>query len=320
VGADRPGDLAHILAIASPDAVVVTKLPDVPVHVEAYASPAAVREEEFAPAYALSPGAPLIVSEDDGYSRELAARLHTRVISYGFSPNASIRLMGEAAVVEHGVPVGMRAFIEVEGKKHEIKIQGALGRPQLYAPAAAVALALSLGGTAEKALKGLREYVPPPGRMRILRGKNEATLLDDTYNASPAAEEEALDAFALVPGTKRRVAILGDMLELGRFSKEQHERIGRYAAERADVVIGVGPRSEALVSAARGAGRGTLEAHHYLDSVTAAEALSDFARPGDLILIKGSQSVRMERIVAALLRDAEDAELLVRQEPEWLRR
>lgn len=320
VGADRPGDLAHILEIATPDAVVVTKLPDVPVHVEAYASPAAVREEEFAPALALAPGAPLIVSEDDGYARELAKRLSAHIVSYGFSADAKVRISRPEVLIEAGVPVGMEAHVNVFGTKTNLVVRGALGRPQLYAPAAALALATALGLTFEEALQNLASYVPPPGRLRLLRGKGESIVLDDTYNASPTAAIEALDALTLVPNAKRRIAILGDMLELGRFSREQHEAIGRYAAERAHIVIGVGVRTAALVDAAAHAGGASLETKHFDDVQQAVGGLGDFARAGDVILLKGSQGVRMEHLVATFLEDSADRSLLVRQEREWLKR
>ncbi|MDP2594221.1 MAG: Mur ligase family protein, partial [bacterium] len=92
VGADKPGDLKRILRIARPDAVVVTHLPEIPVHVEFYASPEAVREEEFAPAYALIPGAPLIICADNPYALEMASRVPVLLSTYGFDTASSVRL------------------------------------------------------------------------------------------------------------------------------------------------------------------------------------------------------------------------------------
>ena len=92
VGADRPGDLARILRMATPEAVVVTHLPEIPVHVEAYASPEAVREEEFSPAYALAAAAPLIVPSDDSYALAMAMRTPAQVISYGTVSDSTVRI------------------------------------------------------------------------------------------------------------------------------------------------------------------------------------------------------------------------------------
>jgi UDP-N-acetylmuramoyl-tripeptide--D-alanyl-D-alanine ligase len=297
--------------------VVVTRLPEVPVHVEAYASPEAVREEEFAPAYALAPHTPLIISADDEYAKRLSSRLDAHITTYGFDESAQVRLDGGEVFAEEGVPVGMRASVSVgEGGPHDVHARGALGTQQLYAPAAALALALALGATTKEALKGLEAYVPPPGRARLLRGIRGSVLVDDSYNASPAAVEEALASLALVPG-KRRIAILGDMLELGRFSAEEHEHIGTHAARVVDVVIAVGARARGIYDAARAAGKSEHDVLYFPDAVTAVDSIRDFVQKGDVVLIKASQSIRAERLVEALLENPADASLLVRQDPEW---
>jgi UDP-N-acetylmuramoyl-tripeptide--D-alanyl-D-alanine ligase len=316
VGADRPGDLARILRIALPDAVVVTKLPEVPVHVEAYATPAAVREEEFAPAYALAPGMPLVVSKDDPFALDMAKTLPMQLVTYGYEKGADVALGTPSLHMEGGIPTGMEAAVTVAGKSYTLEAQSALGRQQLYAPAAALAIATALGMTAEEALEGLRNYMPPPGRSRILEGKDGVVLVDDSYNASPTAMEEALGALSLLPGT-RRIAVLGDMLELGRFSVEEHERVGKHAATSVDMLVAVGVRARAIAEAARTAGMPSGNALMFDTSMDAAHALRELVQAGDVVLIKGSQGVRMERIVEALLRNPAHIEHLVRQDTEW---
>lgn len=318
VGADRPGDLKRILRIATPDAVVVTRLPEVPVHVEAYASPSEVREEEFAPAYALPEKAPLIISADDTYAIHLAARLSLAVHTYGYAADAQVQIT-DAKVLGTARPEGMRAQVVVGDSTRDLYARGALGTQQLYAPAAAIAVSLALGMTLDEALRGLENYTPPPGRARILEGIHESVLIDDSYNASPAAVEEALASLSLVK-TKRRIAVIGDMLELGRYSVEEHERIGRLAAEKADIVIGVGPRAKKLADAALEKHKNKNRAFHYEDAFTAAEKLRTFLQPRDVVLIKASQGIRAERIVEALLAHPEEHVLLVRQEKEWKKR
>lgn len=311
VGADRPGDLARILRIAHPDAVVVTKLPDVPVHVEAYGGPQGVRDEEFSPAYALAPGAPLVICSDDPNAVTMAACTSARVSTFGFADGSTVLLEGYR--YEDG---GMRATVNIDGTQHELVAQGALGRPQLYAPAAALAVALALGVSRKDALAGVAQYGPPVGRGRILRGRNGSTLVDDTYNASPAAVEEALSALALLPA-QRRIAVLGDMLELGRYSAEEHARIGGQAALRADLLVAVGTRAAGMRDAAVAAGLSDDSFHAFGTAVEAASWLAQEVRDGDAVLLKGSQGVRMERIVEALLLDPADRTLLVRQDKEW---
>ncbi|MDB5237692.1 MAG: UDP-N-acetylmuramoyl-tripeptide--D-alanyl-D-alanine ligase [Parcubacteria group bacterium] len=322
VGADRPGDLAKILDITLPDAVVVTRLPDVPVHVEAYATPAAVREEEFYPAYALDEGMPLILNAEDTYATAMSARLQARVLSFGITDNASARIMDPRLQIEDGRIIGMQATLRIEGQECILEAPGVAGNPALYAPAAAIVTAVALGMTMEDAATGLLAYEPPPGRARILEGMNGAVLIDDSYNSSPAATEEAFASLNLVADTLnlRRIAVLGDMLELGRYSHEEHQKIGTLVATKADVLVAVGIRARGIADAAKEAGMPEHAVRMYGTSEEAAAALREVIQAGDAVLIKGSQSVRTERITEALLANPEDRALLVRQDAEWKRR
>ncbi|MDB5189595.1 MAG: UDP-N-acetylmuramoyl-tripeptide--D-alanyl-D-alanine ligase [Parcubacteria group bacterium] len=317
VGADRPGDLARILKIATPDAVVVTRLPEVPVHVEAYSTPAAVREEEFAPAYALPTGAPLVISSRDEHAISMARNTQASTTVFGFSQEADVRIDEPTVEMVDGSPVGMIATAHAHGSDYVIRAKGVLGRPQILAPAAAFAMGLALNVPAEEALRGLEDYVPPAGRGRILSGKNGSLLIDESYNASPAAVEEALTALTLLSTAKRKIAVLGDMLELGRYSVTEHARIGTLAARDVDMLIAVGSRSRAMCAAALDAGLTSEQTYCFENAADASVMLMKEVREGDAVLIKGSQSMRMERIAELLLANPEDTKLLVRQEKEW---
>ncbi len=329
IGADRPGDLARILRIATPDAVVITRLPEIPVHVEAYASPEHVREEEFSPAYALNAGAPLIVPSDDPWALENAKRVSARVITYGGTVDAFVRISDIGFYEVDGKVVGMHAMVHMNDEKGTIVVKGSVGRTQLLPVVAALATAHAFQIPLNEALKTLESYEPPPGRGRIFAGKNDSIIIDDSYNASPAAVEEALATLKTFPratpasptggrpsfaeATKgRRIAVLGDMLELGRYSVLEHERIAMLVGESADVIVTVGIRARAFTAASK-----NLEVLLFNCSRTAALGLSDYVRPGDVVLIKGSQSIRTERIVEALLADPSDASRLARQEKKW---
>ncbi len=320
VGADRPGDLARILNIATPDVVVVTQLPALPVHVEAYAGPAAVREEEFAPAYALAPDAPLIVSSDDTYARALAEPLSVKVSMFGDHKEALVQITEEKLHLEEGVPVGMACVLLVEGASYPLVVRGALGRPQLLAPAAAIATGLAFGMKIERCLKGAESYLPPPGRGRILHGLNKSTLIDDSYNSSPAAVEEGLTSLTLLSKTvsgARKIAVLGDMLELGRYSHEEHEKIGKLVAKKADLLVTVGIRARTIAESAKASGMHEDAVQAFGSAKEAAEYLLGIISWKDVVLIKGSQSVRTEKIVEALLAEPSDRKFLVRQDKEW---
>ncbi|MDD2657412.1 MAG: UDP-N-acetylmuramoyl-tripeptide--D-alanyl-D-alanine ligase [Candidatus Pacebacteria bacterium] len=312
VGADKPGDLARILRIATPDAVVVTRLPEIPVHVEAYASPEAVREEEFSPAYALRAAAPLIVSADDLYAFERAHHTSARVITYGCSAAAQVNVCNIDFYEEEGKVRGMKAAVSMDGEESSCVVKGSVGRAQLLPVAAALAAAQAFRIPLAEAVASLESYEPPPGRGRLLAGKNGSIIIDDSYNASPAAMEEALATLKSFPHAKRRVAVLGDMLELGRYSVMEHRRIAALAAESADVIATVGIRARAFTLDSK-----QVSVLSFDCSRSGALGLSDIIRDGDVVLVKGSQSVRTEHIVKALLADPADASRLVRQEKKW---
>ncbi|MDD3531157.1 MAG: UDP-N-acetylmuramoyl-tripeptide--D-alanyl-D-alanine ligase [Candidatus Pacebacteria bacterium] len=312
VGADRPGDLARILRIATPNAVVVTRLPEIPVHVEAYSSPEAVREEEFSPAYTLAAAAPLIVSSDDVYAMSNAKRTPARIISFGSAEDATVQVSDVSFYSDASGVAGMQAQVRIDGERGTCIEKGSVGATQIPPLAAALAVAHAFSLSLADALRALEKYEAPPGRGRLLVGKNDSVIIDDSYNASPAAVEEALKTLKALPHVKRRIAVLGDMLELGRYSVAEHERIGALAEKSADVIITVGIRARAFASAAR-----DTEVMQFDTAYAAAAALVDFVQAGDVLLVKGSQSMRTERIVEALLADPADANRLVRQEHKW---
>jgi len=315
VGADRPGDIAKILRIATPDVVVITRLPEIPVHVEAYTSPEAVHEEEFSPAYALNATAPLIIPDDDPYVLICTKRTPARCISYGMTDGASVRITDVDFYEVAGKVAGMQANVSIKGGQWSLVVKGSVGKTQLLPCAAALATALAFEVSLPEALKALEKYKPPPGRGQLLSGKNNSIIIDDSYNASPAAVEEALATLKISPRAKRRIAVLGDMLELGRYSVMEHKRIGALARDSADLVVAVGIRARAFASVS-----GNAEVMLFDNSQVAAEALSDLVHADDVILVKGSQSIRTERIVEALLADPSDTSRLVRQEKEWKRK
>lgn len=312
VGSDKPGDLAQILKIVTPDVVVVTRLPEIPVHVEAYASPEAVREEEFSPAYALPAAAPLIISADDPHACDSAKRTSARIITYGDTADALVRLSNAGFYEEEGRVVGMRAKVHMDAEEGSVVVKGSVGRTQLLPVAAALATAHAFQIPLGEALTALESYDPPPGRGRIFAGTNGSIIIDDSYNSSPAAVEEALATLKAFPHAKRRIAVLGDMLELGRYSVTEHKRIAVLAGESADVIATVGIRARAFTTASKNA-----EVLSFDGSNSGALGLVGSIREGDVILVKGSQSIRTERIVEALLADPADAARLSRQEKKW---
>lgn len=321
VGADRPGDITRALSWLRPDVVVTTRFPDMPAHVEFYESPQAVIAEELAPAGWLKEGGALIENADDAPAPAALVHPGVRRFSYGFSPNAFVRGGRLRALSKNGMPAGISFDVSCGNERAHVSLPGVLGVQHVYPLLAGISAALAAGATLEKAVSDFGAYLPPPGRMRLLPGMRGSVLIDDSYNASPAAVIEALAALKDTPRKGKRIAILADMLELGSFSVEAHERIGAAAAASADVLVTVGIRAKGIAQKAREAGMDDTRIFECEKTAEAAAKATSIIEEGDVVLVKGSQAMRMERVVKSLVAEPRLAkELLVRQEKEWLAR
>ena len=326
VGADRPGDIARISRWLKPDRVVVTELPEVPVHVEFFESPERLYEEKGYLVRALKSGGLAVVNADSERAMALAQeRSDVRVVSYGFGSEAMVRGSSPRTTYSRrrGVsfPTGISLRVDCGSVNVPVKITGALGIGTAYAALAAVALGLEEGIDSASIVESLGEYEAPPGRLKLIPGKKSTLILDDSYNASPIAMENALGVLRGLKTTGRKIAILGDMTELGKYTKPEHEKVGTTAAEFLDDLYVVGQRGTFIGEAAARAGMKIHSVHFTASSEEAGEEAVKGLGPGDVILVKGSQVIRMERAVEALMAEPERAhELLVRQEFEWTRR
>ena len=310
VGTDRPGDIRAIARWLKPAMVVVTKLSLAPVHIENFSSVGELIAEKGALVSSLQKGGVLVLNGDDADVRafRVLAPCDVKVISFGFNEGADVRA-GEA--------------------DSSVEMRGTVGAPPVYATLAALAVVQALGFDRARASRAHSERALAPGRMRLLDGVNGARIIDDTYNSSPVAVAEALVALyeikmEVTPSTGargKRIAALGDMLELGSLSEAEHDKMVRDAVEKADIVFLVGERARAAVAAAFASGFHTEKIRTFADSRACGEALAQELRAGDVALIKGSQGIRMERAVErALAPRASAKELLVRQEEEWKKR
>jgi len=329
VGADRPGDIKSVAKWLPVDIAVLTRLPEVPVHVEFFSSPDEVVEEKASLIDALKPTGTLVLYADDSRADLLKKRAGDKhVITFGFSESSQVRATDFQIMFEEGAvrrPVGMSANLAVGEHSLPLEVLGTIG-PHTLLPALAAA---SVGAVLEKDLQviaeGLRAYVPPSGRMHILPGIKGSTIIDDTYNSSPAAVSAALDTLALIKHESnlqgRSIAVLGDMLELGRHSVDEHRKLGKQAAQQADVLVTIGFRARDIAEAAVDAGMSEKTVLQYEDAHKAGDELAALVQEGDIILVKGSQSMRMERTVKELMLEPERAgKLLVRQDEEWIKR
>lgn len=326
VGADRPGDIRSIAQWLRPHVVVYTGVPDVPVHVEYFAGPEEVYKEKRSLVEHIRDGGALVVNADDAHTDDLRAHCGGTVpacgliVSYGIERHADFFASHEDIMTQHGVPAGIRFRVQHAGSSVPMALLGALGRPRAYAALAALAAGKAVGVDVVSASRALAQWSPPPGRMRLIEGVESSVIIDDTYNSSPAAVHAALDTLKKIRTSGRKIAILGDMLELGKFSANEHRAVGEQAAKSATMLITIGFRARGMGEAALDAGMSgeNVRAYEHDEAVRAGDELRLELKAGDVVLVKGSQSMRMERTVKALMLHPEKAEnLLVRQDTQW---
>lgn len=315
-GADRPGDIRRLARRFRPQVAVVTHVGDVPVHVEFFASPKELAAEKAQLVRALSPRGSAVLNGDDLTVLEMREVTHASVLTFGIGAGASVQVSDIHPKVLGNRPAGVSFNITADGASMPCVVAGVLGAGIARATAAAVAVGLTQGIGLADAVEAVSRMVPPPGRLRLLAGIRESVLVDDTYNASPAAMHLAIDTVRQLPG--RKVLVLGDMRELGSHSVQAHQSIGTMAAEVADTLVCVGDGGRIMYDAA-GNQLEPQRVHWYPDSTTAAPEVQKLIRSGDIILVKGSQGVRMERIVREIMAEPQRApQLLVRQSARWL--
>ena len=326
VGADRPGDISSVAKWLPVDVAVITRLPEVPVHVEFFDSPQQVVEEKAALINAVKPGGSVVLYADDPRAemlRERAEARNLKVHTFGFNA-ADVQGSDFAFVDETGPcgtrPMGMSMHITVDEVSAPFVATGVLGAHSLLPMLAAAAVGRALGKGLPEVVKSLGQYEPPAGRMHLLPGIKDTLIIDDTYNSSPAATAAALDTMLTLKshGSGRHIVVLADMLELGRHSVDEHRKIGAQVAHVADVLVTVGFRARDIAEAALDNGLPDGAIFQYEDASKAGDELAAMLVPCDTVLVKGSQSMRMEKAVEHLMRDPERAgELLVRQDTDW---
>ena len=319
MGADHPGDLAYLMSIAPPDVGVVTAVSAA--HTEFFNSVDGVLAEKKVMITALADHQYAIINGDDDNLTSVVGEVTAKLSKFGFSKDAHVQAQNIAvAYSDEEKPIGMRVDIRVDGSEFDLLIPGTLGEPVVYAVLAGVSVGRALDLEIDEIQKGLMSFDPPAGRLRLLEGVKHTTIIDDTYNSSPRATYAAIDALVSLGCKGRRFAVLGDMLELGQLTEEVHREIGHYVAEKKiDVLLTVGPASRFTAQVAREAGLGEDRVFSFDAAAEAGSFLQERLREADIVLIKGSQGVRCERVVKEIMAEPLDAgKLIVRQSKEWI--
>jgi len=309
LGADAPGDIEYFKKYVHPDIAVVTAVAEE--HMLTFGTIDAVAKEELAVTHFSNLS---IINRDDiasEYSRYVPDGIN--VDTYGTSGVAEYHFLTDRYEPSKGFT---GTFVSPEFKEQAATLQ-LVGEHNIRSAVAAGAVGIKMGLTAKQVLAGLQKIRPVNGRMNLLRGMNDTTIIDDTYNASPIAVIAALQTLYVFPA-KQRIAILGSMNELGSYSQAAHEQVGG-ACDPAllDWVITVG--DEARKYLAPTAEKRGCRVRSFDSPYEAGAAAHQLMEPGGVVLAKGSQNrVFTEEAVKILLHSTDEEQYLVRQTPDWL--
>ncbi len=295
-GIDRPHDMKHLVSIARPNIGVMTAIGDVPVHVEFFDSPEALAREKARLIESLPVGGFAILNGDSDIVMGLTTRTRARVVTYGFGKGVDIAISNFANRVSGDRPVGISFRIEYAGTAATVTMDNVFGKSYAYAAAAGAAVGLAFGMHLTPIADALREYEPATSRMELIPGLKDTFILNDAYNASPLSMRAALDTLRDLPG-KRKIAVLGDMLEIGKYAMGSHEAIGEEASKVADILITVGSRAKFIAEGARKAGMKKTAIYSFENTEETHPQLQEVMRKGDLVLLKASHSIGLESLV-----------------------
>jgi UDP-N-acetylmuramoyl-tripeptide--D-alanyl-D-alanine ligase len=296
LGMNHAGEIRTLVGVAQPNVRVWTNVGDA--HLGFFESPDAIADAKAEILEDASASDLLVASADDA---RIAARIGAfagRTVTFGISDRADVR----ASRVEHRGLEGMAATITTRSGGEARVVFPLLGSGNLMNLLGAAAVATELGVPLEAVARRAEAIAPPPHRGELLRLPGGITLIDDSYNASPAALEHALETIHTATGNARKVAVLGEMLELGAHSARLHARAGRIAAESGlDLLVTVGgPAAQAMAFSAANAGMASSAVVYAATSAEAAEIAATKIRPGDLVLVKGSHGIRTDVVVDRL--------------------
>lgn len=316
MGVDRPGDMKYLLSIVHPTIAVVTEISSS--HLEFFGSLDAIAEEKGNLISGIDPQGYVILNADDARVWKMRKRTSARLIGYGFHKRATLRAFNDSIVCTEKGLCGTRLKIQYDGKTLPIRMKYLIAKHHIYAILAAFAVADALHINLVEAISPSNTFRLSPGRLQPIAGRLNSWIFDDTYNASPVSTMAALNTMEQIP-FGRKILMLGDMLELGAEEVEGHTLLTKPIMKlRPAGVVLVGSRMKLLGNLLIREGLDYRTIAFFEDPVSAGKFIADHLQADDMILVKGSQGMRMELAVELIMAHPEEAKtLLCRQSKRW---
>ncbi len=320
IGIRKPKDIKKIAKWLPVDALIVTRIGETPPHIEFFPSKDHLIKEKTSMFSTLRKLGTIFLNHDDENFETLlekATDLHNKnkIVTFGFHKDSNFRASNlEIKYDDKGFPSGSSYRVNFDGKSVPVVLNNCLGENHLYASLSAIAFCENENMNIVNIVADLLEAEAPPGRMKILDGVKNTKIIDDTYNSSPVALSSALSILGDIKCSGKKIVILGDMLELGKYTEESHKTIGKQIAglDFSHVIL-VGKRAKSIEEGAHEAGLRSTAIHIAHDSRDAGKMGESLMSEGDIVLVKGSQAMQMEHAVEEIMMHPEDkARLLVR--------
>ena len=284
MGMNHFREIAYLTDIAQPDLAVIINIGTM--HIEHLGSREGILQAKMEILEGLKPGGCILLNGDDDMLWSVHDRKDVPAAYFG-AENDKVAVRGVQVSMEEN-----RLAFDVRSEKETFRVELALdGQHYLLDALAAVSVGLKMGVTPENIALALHNFQNMAGRQELLEVKG-FTIIKDCYNAGPESMAAALKVLGRKSG--RRIAVMGDMLELGSCAPAEHERVGRCAAQNADFVLAYGPNSSCVVSGAVAAGMDSGKAYAFTDRNALVQTLITIASPGDVLLFKGSHGMHME--------------------------
>lgn len=321
MGVDRPGDMAYLCSIINPEIGIETAISYS--HLEYFGNVLNIKKEKQVLIENVDNKGLSILNYDNEYTRDMASVSRAKVLTYGFGEGAMLQVQDLSYNFSKGDYdlSGIHFKMSYDGSIVPVFMKNVLSETAVYAALAGVAVGLHFEFNLVELAQILLDFNLPHGRMNLLPGIKNTFIIDDTYNSSPEACIAALDVLGKlrIAEDGKKYAVLGDMAEIGAYTEEGHELVGKKLVDsNIDYLIAVGAKSIHIINGAQDAGLKKDAIFHFDTSEEAGHFIQDRINSGDVILVKGSQSMRMEKAVLEIMAEPERAEeLLVRQGQEW---
>ena len=316
MGVDRPRDMEKMLKIVKPDIGILTGIGKFPPHLKYFKNAKHIAKEKSMLIKSLRKKNVAILNYDDKIVKNLMESTRAKTITYGFGHGAVVKaeeiLLGDRKWKIKSGLIGMSFKISYQGTTVPFRLPFSLGRGHIYAVLSAVSVGIHFGYNLVEISEMLSNYRPLSGRMNLLKGINSSLIIDDTFNSNPASAMSALETLKKLDAV-RRLAVLGDMLELGEYCETGHQEIGELAAKSVDLLFTYGKRGKFISEQAKKSGMKENQIFHFDDLDDLNKLLKNTIKSTDAILVKGSRAMKMENVVKEIMAEQEKAgELLVK--------